>query len=61
VILESIFQQHAKSGLTKPEFSKNNNVILSTFHALAKKLSTHSFPKKQKFVPPVFPEIKPEL
>jgi putative transposase len=57
---KNIFQQHAKSGLTKAEFCKNNNVTISTYYAWAKKLSTHASPKKQKVVPLVFPEIKPE-
>jgi len=59
---QRIFQLQAESGLNKSQFCKRNNITISTFYAWAKKLSSQS-PKreiKQKVVPLIFPETKPE-
>ncbi len=59
---QRIFQLQAESGLNKLEFCKRNNITVSTFYAWAKKLSSQS-PKrknKQKVVPLIFPETKPD-
>ena len=59
---QRIFQLQAESGLNKSEFCKRNNITVSTFYSWAKKLSSQS-PKrtnKQKVIPLVFPETKPD-
>lgn len=57
---QSIFQQQAESGLTKAAFCKVNNISLSTFYAWTKKLNSQPAAKKQKIVPLIFAEIKPD-
>ncbi|MBL1418285.1 MAG: IS66 family insertion sequence element accessory protein TnpB [Moritella sp.] len=59
---QRIFQLQAESRLNKSEFCKRNNIAVSTFYAWAKKLSPQP-PKrtnKQKVIPLVFPETKPD-
>lgn len=59
---QRIFQLQAESGLTKSEFCKHNKITVSSFYAWAKKLSTQPPKKlnKQKVIPLVFPETKPD-
>ena len=60
---QGVFQQQAESGLTKYEFCKRNKITVSSFYAWAKKISANPPTKlnKQKVIPLVFPETKPEL
>jgi len=62
---QRIFQQQAESGLTKFEFCKRNKIAVSSFYAWTKKLSSKpSKPSKrankQKVIPLIFPEAKPD-
>ncbi|AZG33759.1 IS66 family insertion sequence element accessory protein TnpA [Shewanella psychromarinicola] len=57
---QRIFQQQTESKLTKAEFCKTNDLTLSTFYAWTKKLNPHSSSTKQKVVPLIFLEIKPD-
>jgi len=59
---QRIFQLQAESGLNKSEFCKRNNVTVSTFYAWAKKLNSQPSKRthKQKVVPLILPETKPD-
>jgi transposase-like protein len=59
---QGILQQQAESGLTKSAFCRQHKITVSAFYAWAKKLSVKSPSKqvKQKVIPLMLPEAKPE-